>query len=75
MDEDSFDELQRNLAETGTRFDSTRTHRELNTAGIVAPILNDTLLKRYVRWLLSKDPEVRKWSTEDLIDTTSQIFT
>lgn len=59
MDEASFYERQRHLAARNIRFDCTRTHAELQAAGIEIPALDDDLLKLYVHSLSSMDSEVR----------------
>jgi amino acid adenylation domain-containing protein/thioester reductase-like protein len=42
------------------RFDCARTHAELGRAGIVAPILDDDLLRRFVESMSSRDVELRE---------------
>ena len=63
MDEESFDRHQRRVTSEGerTRFDCDRTHRELEQAGIVAPIVDDDMLRRYVTSTLAhlSDGETR----------------
>lgn len=58
MNEAAFYEHQRNIASANIRFDCTRTHRELEGAGIVAAGLDDELLKLYVETMLSMDTDL-----------------
>jgi thioester reductase-like protein len=59
MDEASFEKRQKNIAAAKTRFDCTRTQRELQKAGIATPSLNDDALKVYVAKMLSTDVDLQ----------------
>lgn len=59
MDEASFYRNQRNHPAMNIRYDCSRTHRELEAAGIVAPELNEDLLKSYVMYMLSTDADLQ----------------
>ena len=63
MDEAAFHAHYRRIRE-GIRVDCERTYRELESAGIVAPVLNDDLLRVFLARLYSHDPEVR-----DMLDS------
>jgi thioester reductase-like protein len=64
MDKESFDENQRHTIGSGqARFDFARTHRELEHGGIVAPVMNDALLKVFLDGMFSRDAELREWTT------------
>jgi amino acid adenylation domain-containing protein/thioester reductase-like protein len=43
---------------TMARFDCTRTHRELERAGVVAPTFDDALLRVTLEGMFSRDPEL-----------------
>jgi thioester reductase-like protein len=58
MDEESFRKQQ--IAITSIPFDCARTHAELKRAGIVAPVLNDDLLRVYLECISSKDAELQQ---------------
>ena len=58
MDEESFNNRQRTL-ESSTRFDCARTRRELEHMGIVAPVMDDGLLRMYVQGMVSRDADLR----------------
>jgi len=60
LNEESFVEYERNSGMGMTYFDSARTHRELERAGIVAPAIDDELLRAYQDSMLSRDPELRE---------------
>lgn len=60
MDEKTFLEHERAVRSTSIRFNCDRTHRELEGAGIVAPVLNDRLLTLYVGSMFSRDKELRE---------------
>jgi thioester reductase-like protein len=60
MDEGAFQEHQRVAGLGGVQFDCARTHRELEKAGIVAPVLNDELLKLCVAAMFSRDMDLRE---------------
>lgn len=62
MDEGSFYEHERRIQSARTRFDCSRTHQELKHAGIVAPVLDDDLLRKCVESMLSRDEELREFS-------------
>jgi thioester reductase-like protein len=42
-----------------TQIDCSRTLRELEAAGIVAPVVDDELLGLHLRFVLARDPELR----------------
>jgi myxalamid-type nonribosomal peptide synthetase MxaA len=63
MDEQSFLERRRLIQAAGTYYDCSRTHRELEQAGIVAPELDDALLKLLLESMLARDAELRHLST------------
>lgn len=63
MDEDSFYENRRRFGQT--RFDCARTHNELEQAGIVAPALNETLLRAQIERMFAKDEELREYLMGD----------
>jgi amino acid adenylation domain-containing protein/thioester reductase-like protein len=56
MDEASFYERERGARATRIRFDSSRTHRELERAGIVAPSLSDESIRGLIDWVTAHDP-------------------
>jgi myxalamid-type nonribosomal peptide synthetase MxaA len=60
MDRESFNEQQRAAEMARIHIDSSRTHRELESAGIVAPALNCDLLKAHVESMLLRDSEVQR---------------
>jgi len=60
MDEASFTEFQRGLhLGRSIHFDAAATQRELERAGIVAPELNDDLLRVFVKGLLLGDADLQ----------------
>ncbi|HEY5757537.1 MAG TPA: amino acid adenylation domain-containing protein [Steroidobacter sp.] len=60
MERSAFEEQQRNLrSAVNISFDAARTHRELERAGIVAPILNEQLLAICLQGLARWDPDLR----------------
>lgn len=60
MDRTVFEEQQRTLrSAVNIRFDAARTHRELERAGIVAPILNEQLLAVCLQGLARWDADLR----------------
>ena len=59
MDEQLFHESQREF-ENMTRFDCARTHAELESASIVAPIFDGHLLARCLSSLLSTDADLQQ---------------
>jgi thioester reductase-like protein len=59
MDEVSFEEHLRVTRSVSIRFDCSRTHRELEYAGIVAPESNDDLITVCINSMLSRDSELR----------------
>jgi hypothetical protein len=60
MDQETFYQHQNSQGRSGIRFDCARTHAELESAGIVAPILNDDLLRVYLQGMFSRDDELRE---------------
>jgi amino acid adenylation domain-containing protein/FkbH-like protein/thioester reductase-like protein len=70
LDEKSFREHQRGVrSATNMHFDCIRTHRELERAGIVAPVLGDDLLRTCVESMLSSDAELR-----ELLDCENRLM-
>jgi thioester reductase-like protein len=59
MEEAAFYEWQRARRRAGIRFDLTRTHGELEQAGLVAPALNDEMLNACVHAMISRDLDLR----------------
>jgi myxalamid-type nonribosomal peptide synthetase MxaA len=59
MDEAVFDEHWERAGYSRIQFECSRTHRELETAGIGVPELDDELLKMYIRCMHSRDKELR----------------
>jgi hypothetical protein len=57
--ESPLNECEPSVGSGHIRFDCTRTRRELEQAGIVAPVLNDDLLKTYLQGMFANDPELR----------------
>lgn len=62
MDEQSFERHLNASPFANIKFDCTRTHAELELAGIVAPALDDDLLKLYLEGMFSSDLELRQGS-------------
>jgi len=62
MDEASLYERQRRGRTAGAPFSCARTHRELERAGIVAPVVDDDQLALCVEAMLSRDPDLRERS-------------
>jgi thioester reductase-like protein len=58
MDEESFYEYYNRISRI--RFDSTETHAELERAGIVAPVVNDDLLRVHLESMFSRDEDLRQ---------------
>jgi amino acid adenylation domain-containing protein/thioester reductase-like protein len=59
MDKKSFDERQHAIKSARVRFDCTRTQRELEGAGIVAPDFDDHLLGVFIEDIFSREAESR----------------
>jgi amino acid adenylation domain-containing protein/thioester reductase-like protein len=59
-DETSFYEHQRRLQAESIQFDCTRTYREIERGGIVAPVLNDNLLRLCIESMCSRDSELQE---------------
>ena len=59
MDEDEFHKYQQIYNSGDTRFECDHTQRELDQAGIVAPVFDDALLDKFVTDLLTRDAEVQ----------------
>lgn len=57
MDEQTFHEYQRQTACQRINFDAGMTHLELERAGIVAPVLNERLLRLCVETMLAEDAQ------------------
>lgn len=60
MDEMSFHAYERDSQRAQPTFRCVKTHRELERAGIVAPVLNDELLGLCLESLLARDPDLRE---------------
>lgn len=60
MDEESLYENQRHILSSNVHFDCSETHRELENAGIVAPAIDDELLKTCIESMLSRDADLRQ---------------
>ncbi|MFC4311609.1 thioester reductase domain-containing protein, partial [Steroidobacter flavus] len=60
LDRKSFDEHQRRENSWNVRVNCDLTHSELEQAGIVAPTLDDSLLKRCLDCMYSRDRDVRE---------------
>lgn len=73
MDAASFHEHQRAIRSEGIRFDCTRTHRALEHAGIVAPALDDDLLRGFLESMLSRDAELRDCLTAMRSHSSSSV--
>jgi len=58
MDEGSFHENERRAQSTRVQFDCSRTHRELESAGIVAPVLDDDLLRTCLAGMIAWDDDL-----------------
>jgi amino acid adenylation domain-containing protein/thioester reductase-like protein len=59
MDRESFYEYHRGVSSRRARVDCTRTHRELERAGIVAAPPGNDVMKAYIAFMLSRDAELR----------------
>jgi hypothetical protein len=60
MDRVLFEEHENAICLSSIQFDCAQTHAELEHAGILAPVLNDTLLRVYLERTISTDAEVRQ---------------
>lgn len=60
MDEASFYEHERSVRSENVTFDCRRTHRALESAGIVAPVLDDDLLRECVESMCARDAELQE---------------
>jgi amino acid adenylation domain-containing protein/thioester reductase-like protein len=60
MDESTFHRHQRAAGSAQIRFSCTRTYKELEEAGIIAPVLNDHLLRISLKSMISRDSELRR---------------
>jgi myxalamid-type nonribosomal peptide synthetase MxaA len=60
MDETSFRERQSKASAAAIHLDCSRTNAELEQAGIVAPALDDRLLRLCVESMLARDPDLQK---------------
>jgi len=65
MDRESFEKGQNDISSWGAHFDCARTHLELESIGVIAPVLNDELLRIYLGGMFSQDPELRRWSERE----------
>jgi amino acid adenylation domain-containing protein/thioester reductase-like protein len=70
MDSESFGELQVRMESENAPFDCSRTRRELEAAGIVAPELDDELLRVCIESMCSRDPELSEMT---VIQTTQAV--
>jgi hypothetical protein len=57
-DEQLFYEHQGDIAAFRTHFDCTRTHKELEEAGIAAPVFDDAMLALCLTSMQARDEEV-----------------
>lgn len=69
MDAEAFDEHQRRTPSANLTFDCARTHQELESAGIVAPALNDDLLRIYVKSMFQRDADLH-----EVIDSYREVM-
>lgn len=60
MTEAEFQEHERRTVSRAPRFDCSRTHRDLEDAGILTPVLNDKHLKIYLGTTLSNSTELHE---------------
>ncbi|WP_175597195.1 non-ribosomal peptide synthetase [Peristeroidobacter soli] len=61
MNQDTFQRHQRSVrSAVHVRFSFEKTQRELEAAGIVTPMLNDSLLSGCIEGMLSRDAELRE---------------
>lgn len=66
MDEASFQAHQRSARSAANiRFDCSATQRELARAGIVAPVLNDEMLRVCLQSMLARDPDLQELAEAD----------
>jgi thioester reductase-like protein len=68
MDKASFGEYQR-ANEFKIQFDCAQTHGVLETAGIVAPTLDDDLLQMSLESMLARDTDLRQLKTSNVYRT------
>jgi len=61
MDEDAFYDHQRTTRAARPRVDCARTNQELALAGIVAPVLDDELLRVCLEGMLARDKDLQEW--------------
>jgi hypothetical protein len=59
MDEQTLCEHERRIHSSNLSCDCSRTHRELEHAGIVAPVFNDDLLKMCIESMLARDADLQ----------------
>jgi amino acid adenylation domain-containing protein/FkbH-like protein/thioester reductase-like protein len=60
LDRKAFEEHQRSTRSSGNiQFDCSRTHAELERAGITAPVLDDVLLRTCIEDMLERDADLR----------------
>lgn len=72
MSKEAFDRHQRSVRSAmHVQFGFARTHRELEAAGIVTPVLNDTLLRGCIEGMMSRDADLREWA--DGRDATRRV--
>ncbi len=72
LSEEAFQAHRRNAVSASTRFDCTRTQRELERAGIVAPIVDNELLKLCLEDMLTRDVDWHELRSEGLIGSREQ---
>jgi thioester reductase-like protein len=58
LDEESFSRYENGIRSERIHFNCTQTHAELEQAGIVAPVLNDDLLRVYLEGMFSRHAEL-----------------
>jgi thioester reductase-like protein len=59
MDEQTLREYERRIHSSNVSFDCGRTLRELEQAGIVAPVFNDKLLRLCIESMLARDADLQ----------------
>ena len=72
MDKMTFNMHQSALKSSGLRFDCAKTRLELERAGIVAPALNDNLLKICIEGMYLRDSDLRSHTASSDSSTASE---
>jgi amino acid adenylation domain-containing protein/thioester reductase-like protein len=63
LDEEAFEQRQLTArSAVNVRFDFSRTHAELEREGIIAPVLEDELLRVCLQDMLARDVDLREWA-------------